>query len=160
MPGIRFGKLKISIFGPGPRMRNMRFRASMKTTSARKEPWHGQESREMRENVVFGTCSKNRVQNRRQSPQRARAWRSKKCGKCVVFAMFSLKHAQRKPDVSLGSPKMRPFKPHQSSGNAENGFPEPRNKNNICGQMSKKRVKTHGFRNISTKARKSELKRV
>ena len=137
MPGIRFGRLKISIFGPGPRMRNMRFRASMKTTSARKEPWHGQESREMRENVVFGTCSKNRVQNRRQSPQRARASRSKKLEKCMVFAMFSLKRAQRKADVSLGSPIMRPFKPHQSSGNAENWFPELRSRNKICGQISK-----------------------
>ena len=50
-----------------------------------------------------------------------------------VFATFSLKHAQRIADVSLGSHKMSPFKPHLSSGNAQNEFQEPRNKNKICG---------------------------
>ena len=108
----------MSIFGPVPGMRTMRFRAK---------------SLKKYENTWLAACPSRIAKN------------------VPTVFVFYCKNVLEKMEVGLRSPKTKPLKPHLSSGNAENEFPEPRNEHKVCGQIKKKRVKMHGFRNILKK---------
>ena len=114
----------MSIFGPVPGMRTMRFRAK---------------SLKKYENTWLAACPSRIAKN------------------VPTVFVFYCKNVLEKVEVGLRSPKTRPLKPHLSSGNAENEFPEPRRENMICNRISKNARKRVVFATFSNKTEKNTL---
>ena len=106
--------------------------------------------------VVFGTCSKNRVQNRRQNCQHAKASRSRKCAKMHAFRNVFVEARPKKS----GS---EPLRPQNERVEAAPKLRKCRKRASRAPNWAqglrpnlKKRVKTCGLRNLFEKANKKK----
>ena len=121
---------------------------------------NGQESLEMLENALFLAHARRtgcRIGDKIVSMPRPRA--PENVQKCVLFATFLLKHAQRKADMSLWSPKMPQTEPVEAAPKFRKcrkwASRVPRIEHNVSGQIVKNAWKHIVFATFRRKWRKA-----